>query len=488
MSKPGDPIDKPPLSPTEQAAKSAENEKKQNPADAIAAFQNKWKSVSDDVIQGRLDTNQLKDVARTLLTLQAATGSNAQNVVKDIVKDCKAKNISDDHLHNFVSAALSVELDIEKAKDKGSTGIMRDSRTIAGPLLKYEVEKRGFAPELFDIVKNKTNKEVIDALIDIKVPEYIKQHYRPIIEHYKGVGGAGAHNAYTDLVFNNISSEMVRANSEAYNKLKDKGLAVSHPDMVKASQENTRIRTKMAEMSYAAYPSRGDKDSGANPNPAFAKAGIYEALEKQFDPNKTKQQLSAEKMHELKERAYERDAIQKERRQALDALSPQTQDKPQVVQKETKLDTTSKSFADRFHDVKERVSHEVGKVSEQVGVKASTVAKEIKTAGKDAFKQAETQVRNSIKDTKASATDLADNVKSTVSAGSKLTKDIKTGIDTNSLPSPVAKRVADIMKYSVTHPAPQPSPKNDSKQSHPPARPGSKPPLRPGQHDGGISH
>jgi hypothetical protein len=259
---------------------------------------------------------------------------------------------------------------------------------------------------------------------------------------------------------------------------------------------------------------------------------MFNALAQQFNSDPAKQQISQKEMTDLKERAYARDVIQKEskaKEAAMTSPLPQTLEKPQNTQTPpAKAETTSKSLADRLHDVKEKVSHEVGKMSEKVGAKASTVAKEIKTAGKDAFKQVETQVRNSAKNVEISATRLANNMKEGKldvnqlktdlgkakeahqftaedaktlgkklsgkaieqlgSKGnevtSKLGKDINTGINTGSIASPVAKRAADIIKDSLAHPSHQiSSPRNDPSHSHQPAVKG--PYVRPGSDHGG---
>ena len=143
---------------------------------AVTAFQNEWDRVKDNVIKGTLSPEQLKETAETFLKHRLVAGADADKTVQNIIKDCKAANISDDNLHKFVGAALSAELDLEKSK-VDSTGLMRFSAsTVAGPLLKYEVEKRGFEPGLFNVVKNGTDKQIIDAFMDVKIPEYLKDY------------------------------------------------------------------------------------------------------------------------------------------------------------------------------------------------------------------------------------------------------------------------------------------------------------------------
>lgn len=486
------------------AEAAAENLKKQK--EAVAAFQSGWNDVKEGVIKGTSQPEELQKAAKTLLSLHAAAGQGANAVMNNIIKDCKDAGISDDNLHKFVGAALNAELNVEKAKGKSSTGIMRDNSTIAGPLLKYEVEKRGFEPGLFDTVKNGSDKQVIDAFIDIKIPPYLKDHYSPIIQHYQETGGKeGVQSALTNLVFSNLYPTLQASNRADYNKLKDE-LGLNDPRTKAEGVEMGKTTTRMADLSHAAYPTKGDEKlvkTGEEGRKAFAKEGMFAALEKQFDPDPSKQQLSSQEMQQLKEKAYLRDTIYKEDKKAQAAMSQQPPEKTNVPPKETKVEIASKSFADRFHEVKNQTVDRLNKVETQV----RTVAKSVEISA--------TRLANNIKEGKLDVnqlkTDLgkvkeahqftAENAKTLAkkltgqaieqigSKGnevtSKLGKDINTGINTSSISSPVAKRAADIIKDSLVHPhQQQTSPGAGAHPEHPPAQKKWQPAKHGSGHEG----
>ena len=428
---------------------------------AVTEFQKEWDRVKDGVIKGTLPPEQLKETAETFLKHRLVAGADADKAVQNIIKDCKAANISDDNLHKFVGAALNAELELEKRK-VDSTGLMRFSAsTVAGPLLKYEVEKRGFEPKLFDVVKNGTDKQIIDAFMDIKIPPYLKDHYGPIVDHYRASGGTeGVQNAFTNLVFNNLYPNLIAANSAKYNELvKQHGL--NDPAVKAESTEMGKTLTKMADLSHAAYPTKGaSKIAGANAEveAAFAKQGMFSALEKQFDPDPAKQQLSEKEMTELKERAYARDAIQKEDRLAREVLSPkpQTPEKAQPIQK-TKVKTKDKTLVERFEEFKHQAMDKASRVSQQVAANARTSVKDLKTASNELVGDMQNAATVTAK--------LAHDAKAALKTSGK--KDVPT------LPTAVAKRAADIMHNAATHP------------SQPHASTTKKP--RQG-HEGGFSH
>jgi hypothetical protein len=157
----------------EQDNKPPLTEAEQKKADAVAAFQKQWNDVKDRVYEGKLTPEELKTTTEALFKHRLAAGPDANKAVQDIVADCKAANISNDNLHKFVGAAIAAEFEFEKTKPSTS-GLMRlSSASVASTLLNYEMDKQGFKPLSLDIVKKGTDKQVIDAYMDVKIPEFI---------------------------------------------------------------------------------------------------------------------------------------------------------------------------------------------------------------------------------------------------------------------------------------------------------------------------
>jgi|GEM_PF-5781317 len=419
MSKADSQFEKPPL--------TAEQQKK---ADAVAAFQAEWTRVGKDIIEGKLSPEQLKQTAGTLLKHRLVAGGDLDKHIDKIIEDCKRDNISNDNLHKFVGAALSAELDIEKTKGSSSLGVMRNSgSTVANKLLQYEIQKNGVDPQVLELVKKQGNdREVVNAFIDIKIPSHIQEHYTPIIRHYEETENRKAlHETYKNVLFNTVKTPLSKAVMDEYNALKTEH-GEKHPLVVEQLGEMSRVTGRINKLSAAAFPTSEIKAAAASMED---QATALKPIIQQVNPKADVPSLSSQEIQQLKESAYKRGNVAPHAVQAqAESVKPQTPDKPQSAQKETKAETTSKSFADRFHEIKNQTMDRLNKVETQVRTavrdveisattladnvkntaKASTVVQNIKTAGKDAFKQVETQVRNSVKDVKTSATYLTDKI------------------------------------------------------------------------------
>jgi hypothetical protein len=397
---------------------------------AVKDFEAEWTRVKSGVIEGTLKPEELKSTAETLLKHRLVAGSDLDKPIDKIIDDCKKANISNKNLHEFVGAALSAELDLEKTKQGASTGIMRYSAsTVANKLLQFEIQKNGVDLQVLELAKKKGNdREVVNAFIDIKIPSHIQEHYAPIIKHYEETGNKIAlHETYKNVLFNTVKTPLSKAVMDEYNALKAEH-GEKHPMVIEQLGEMSRVTGRISKLSAAAFPTSEIKGAAASMED---QAKALTPIIQQVNPKPNVPPLSTAEIQELKESAYKRGNVPPDAAQA-NSVKPQTPAKPQpqIPQKETKLDTTSKSFADRFHEVKNQTMDRLNKAETQVRtaardveisatalahnvkntVKASTVAQDIKTAGRDVFKQVETQFHNSVKDVKTSATYLTDKI------------------------------------------------------------------------------
>ena len=230
---------------------------------------------------------------------------------------------------------------------------------------------------------------------------------------------------------------MIAENSAKYNELvKRHGL--NDPAVKAESTEMAKTMTKMADLSHAAYPTKGASkimESSKEVEVAFAKHGMFSALEKQFDPDPAKQKLSDKEMAELKERAYARDSIQKEDKKTRDALlaKSQSSEKVQPVQK-AKVETKDKTLVERFEEFQHQAIDKATRLSEQVAANARTSDKDLKSAGNELV--------GDMRNAASVASKLAHDAKATIKSSEK---------NTPILPTSVAKRAADIMHNAAIH-------------------------------------
>lgn len=177
------------------------------------------------IVNGEITKAEVRELYEAFGALDRTEQSKAlNNCLGDL-----SKTINLENLHKFVGMALEVEADVLNASTRDQSTKRADfirNVSLAKNALVLECQKLGFGKEVYNVLKGGNNNKVIEALVKVKIPEPIREHYSKIIEPFYEKNG-NAKEAATNLVFHGLSTTIAKYATEEgrasimspYNKL-----------------------------------------------------------------------------------------------------------------------------------------------------------------------------------------------------------------------------------------------------------------------------